>query len=106
TQTELAKLLGVSIRSIQNWEAGENYPKDGRLRNIIETFLQLRGFEKGHEREEAARLWEQVNQDAPHKLGFFDETWFNNLLAELEPGVAAVPESSNIPAATTFTNSN
>src|SRR5689334_4382350 len=76
TQGQLAKLLGVSVRSIQNWEAGENYPKDERLRSLIETFLKLGVFWKGQEREEALKLWEQVNQDAPQKIGTFDEIWF------------------------------
>lgn len=60
TQTELANLLNVTIRSIQNWEAGESYPKDTRLRGLIETFLRLGVFYPGREREEAGRLWEKA----------------------------------------------
>jgi transcriptional regulator with XRE-family HTH domain len=83
TQTELAELLGVSMRTIQNWEAGENYPKDDRLRTLIETYLRLRVFYPGQEHQEALKLWDQVSQDAPQKLGTFDEIWFNNLLNQL-----------------------
>jgi DNA-binding XRE family transcriptional regulator len=38
SQTELARLLGVSLRTIQNWEAGENIPltKHEILRNFID----------------------------------------------------------------------
>jgi transcriptional regulator with XRE-family HTH domain len=99
TQIELAKHLGVNIRSIQNWEAGENYPKDNRLQTLIETFLRLGGFGIGHEREEAQHLWDQVSQDAPQKLGFFDGLWFDNLLAEIKPVSATSQPGLTIPAA-------
>lgn len=99
TQGQLAKLLGVSVRSIQNWEAGENYPKDDRLRSLIGTFLKLGVFWKGQEREEALKLWEQVNQDAPQKIGTFDEIWFNNLLAQIEPVGAVDSDVLNFPTA-------
>ena len=37
SQTELAKMLGVSLRTIQNWEAGETIPntKHEILRNLL-----------------------------------------------------------------------
>ena len=37
SQSELAKLLGVSLRTIQNWEAGEKIPstKHEMLRNLL-----------------------------------------------------------------------
>mgnify|MGYP000231582824 FL=1 len=37
SQTDLAKMLGVSLRTIQNWEAGETIPKTKHeiLRNIL-----------------------------------------------------------------------
>mgnify|MGYP000861551173 CR=1 FL=1 len=51
SQAELARLLGVSLRTIQNWEAGENIPstKHEILRGFInqeETFreMQARGI--------------------------------------------------------------
>lgn len=94
TQTELANLLGVSMRSIQNWEAGENYPKDDRLRGLIETFLKLGVFYPGHEHEEAFKLWEQVSQDAPQKLGAFDANWFSNLLNQ--PATVSTITTSNL----------
>jgi hypothetical protein len=89
----------MNMRSIQNWEAGENYPKDDHLRSLIETFLKLGGFWKGKEREEALKLWEQVNQDAPQKIGTFDEIWFNNLLAQIEPVCAVEPNVLTFPTA-------
>ncbi|EKT3963210.1 helix-turn-helix domain-containing protein [Flavobacterium psychrophilum] len=37
SQTELAKLLGISLRTVQNWEAGEKIPntKHEMLRNLL-----------------------------------------------------------------------
>jgi transcriptional regulator with XRE-family HTH domain len=38
SQREAADLLGVSVRTLQNWEAGGSFPWP-RHRRVIETFL-------------------------------------------------------------------
>ncbi len=80
TQTELAGLVGVNRRSLQNWESGAGYPKEDGLQRLIAVFLAQGVFTPGHEREEAERLWAQVSQDAPRPLALFDDAWFAGLL--------------------------
>src|SRR5262245_30083429 len=79
TQTDLAGLIGVNRRSIQNWEAGVSYPKEDHLQQLIDVFLKHDAFTSGHEREEAEVLWEQVSQDAPRPLALFDAAWFDSI---------------------------
>jgi WD40 repeat protein/transcriptional regulator with XRE-family HTH domain len=81
TQVELTALARVNRRSLQNWEAGAAYPKENSLQQLIAIFLERGAFELGQEQEEAEKLWEQVNQDAPRHLAPFDVAWFTKLLA-------------------------
>src|SRR3712207_5796446 len=76
TQAELAGLVGVNRRSIQNWETGATYPQEDKLQNLVAVFLERGVFGVGHEREETEALWEQVREDAPHRLALFDAAWF------------------------------
>src|SRR6266545_3805910 len=89
TQTELAALVGVNRRSLQNWESGAGYPKENGLQRLIAVFLAQGVFTPGQEQEEAAQLWELVSQDAPRPLTPFDAAWFTSLLAARPVPVAA-----------------
>src|SRR5215510_9026841 len=89
TQIVLAEQIGVHRRSLQNWEAGESYPKAEQLQRLIAVFLRHQAFTLGNEHEEAQALWEYATQDGPHPLPFFDEVWFARTLA-LHPA-APVP---------------
>lgn len=103
TQVELAALVEVNRRTVQNWEAGAAYPKEDRLQRLIQVFLNQHVFTSGHEREEAEALWELVSQDAPHSLALFDAAWFDSLrgqeLGIRDPAEAATsqPLTSNSP---------
>jgi class 3 adenylate cyclase/DNA-binding XRE family transcriptional regulator len=92
TQTELAALVGVNRRSLQNWESGAGYPREDGLQRLIAVFLAQGVFTPGQEQEEAAQLWELISQDAPRPLGLFDPAWFAGLLvARPVPSADAAP---------------
>ena len=86
TQVELAALVGVSHRSVQGWEAGAAYPKEDNLQRLISIFLTRGALTVGQEYNEAFRLWQQVDQDAPRRIARFDEKWFATLLATYQRG--------------------
>ncbi len=94
TQAELAALAGVSRRSIQNWENGEAYPKEEGLQQLIAVFLTRSIFTVGRERAEAEALWEQVSQEAPHRLALFDAGWFTDLLLRQKPATSALDHTT------------
>src|SRR4026208_1045686 len=76
TQAELARLVGVSHRSVQGWEAGTAYPQEDKLRQLIGVFLTKGALIPAQEYEEAYALWQLVSQDARRRLALFDEEWF------------------------------
>jgi WD40 repeat protein/transcriptional regulator with XRE-family HTH domain len=81
TQSALAEQAGVHLRSVQNWEAGESYPKADALQRLIAVFLRHGVFSSGQERTEAQALWSLAATDGPHALATFDEEWFVHILA-------------------------
>lgn len=98
TQIELADLVAISRRSIQNWEAGTAYPKEDGLQRLIHVFLDQQVFTPGQEREEAEALWELVSLDAPNSLALFDAAWFDKIRGQgLEAGDRAEIDSSRPP---------
>jgi transcriptional regulator with XRE-family HTH domain len=101
TQIGLAEELGVNRRSVLKWETGESYPKAETLQRLIALFLAQGVFTPGQEAEQAAQLWQQASQDAPHPLAAFDATWFARLLAERSSAPAparAPPQRSRLRA--------
>ena len=82
TQRELAARVGVSMRSVQDWEAGLNYPMAERLQALILVLLESGGFSVGHELDEAREVWATVLRDAPRMHTPLDEVWLAALLAE------------------------
>src|SRR5262245_13600186 len=81
TQSVLAEQIGVHRRSLQNWEAGESYPKAELLQRLIGVFVRYHAFTARQEREEAHALWRQAAEDGSYPLPFFDEAWFARTLA-------------------------
>ena len=80
TQAQIATAVGVSERSIQQWEAGTMYPVIANLKRFIEVCLEHGAFVSGHEREEIQALWEQVTESASRRKALFDDAWFDELL--------------------------
>src|SRR4051812_13469253 len=80
TQRELATRVGVSVSSIQGWEAGDNYPGLASLKALIMVGLQAGGFTAGREQDDAIALWTAALRDAPRFRTPFDGPWFEQLI--------------------------
>ncbi|HEX6655598.1 MAG TPA: helix-turn-helix transcriptional regulator, partial [Candidatus Limnocylindria bacterium] len=102
TQRELAARVGVNVRSIKAWEAGDNHPGVASLQALIVAGLRAGGFAAGRETEEATALWASALRDAPRFRTPFDGAWFERLVAgprglvrdDTESLVAAPPSPS------------
>ena len=108
TQSALAEQVGVHLRSVQNWEAGESYPKAETLQRLIAVLLSFHAFTHGAEHPEAQALWSLAAADGPHALAAFNTAWFARILAlhtatpipanhELAQARGAVPASEALP---------
>src|SRR5438309_6431144 len=79
TQRELAARVGVSRGSVQDWEAGLNYPDAEHLQALIAAFLQAGGLTAGSEAGEAEALWAAALRQAPRMQTPFDGVWWDGL---------------------------
>jgi predicted ATPase/transcriptional regulator with XRE-family HTH domain len=98
-QVTLAELVGVSEKSIQNWEGGVTYPNAKALQKMIETFIEHRAFTVGEELNEAESLWENVRLEAPRLNVLFDRERFRSFI-ENNPSnnqIVAPPQNFNAP---------
>ncbi len=57
TQTGLADLLGISRRSVADWEGGLSYPKADHLKQVITLGVRQQAFPEGREVGEIRALW-------------------------------------------------
>lgn len=86
TQARLGDLLGLSKRTILNWEAGYNLPRPETLKKVLELFVVRAVFSPSLELEEARQLWETVKDlyDRKNPGGnlypVFDQHWFQGKL--------------------------
>ena len=86
TQQDLAKHLGVSARSVRDWETGINLPTARNLKNIIEVFHRLGLFSPGKEREEAEELWIlRQGNDLNNTFPLFDASWLESVTSNKKP---------------------
>jgi WD40 repeat protein/transcriptional regulator with XRE-family HTH domain len=88
-QRVLAARIGVSLRSVQDWEAGLTYPTAERLQALVRVLLEAGGFSLGREGAEVHELWEAAAREAPRMRSPFDEQWFAGLLAARAPQIPA-----------------
>lgn len=93
TQTGLADYLGVSRRSVGEWEAGSSYPKAEHLKKLIELGVQQQAFQRGQEAEEIRALW-----TASHQKVLLRETWLAELLTS-KPVETPIAVTAPSPAA-------
>jgi DNA-binding XRE family transcriptional regulator len=93
TQRQLAGRVGVSARSVQDWESGVSYPSAEGLRALVRALLEGHGLTPGHERGEAEALWAAVERAAPRMRTPFDPAWFAGLRGE-RAASAAGPEGA------------
>jgi transcriptional regulator with XRE-family HTH domain len=99
TQRQPATRLGVSRRTVQDWETGVNYPSAERLRALMLVLLEAGGLTPGREAAEAHELWAAALREAPRMHTPFDEVWLSRLVAErAAPQQAPEPASDVIPA--------
>ncbi len=82
TQRELAARVGVSTRTVENWEAGVNYPSALPLQALILVLLESGGLTVAREGVEAHELWAAALRQAPRMHTPFDEVWLAAVLAE------------------------
>lgn len=75
TQSELAKILGVSEQAVQKWEGGLSIPTAPHLKDFIALAIQHQAFTPGQELEEARTLWKVARLKV-----LFDEHWIQTLL--------------------------
>jgi WD40 repeat protein/transcriptional regulator with XRE-family HTH domain len=80
TQRDLAARAGVSLRSLQDWEAGVTFPSAERLQGLIRGLLEAGGFGLDCETLDARELWAAAEREAPRMHGPFDDEWFAGLL--------------------------
>src|SRR6266568_1434391 len=76
TQVALAEFLGVSRRTVGDWEVGNTYPKPEHLKQFIGLTVQHKAFPLDHEEEEIRALWRAARQKV-----LLDEAWLSSLLA-------------------------
>src|SRR5438128_6771164 len=87
TQRQLALHLGVGMRSVQAWEAGDSFPSAETLQTLIARYLDLDGFAAGREAAEAAALWTAAEHESTRQRPPFDTRWFAELMkARAAPG--------------------
>src|SRR5437588_1766121 len=75
-QRDLANKMGVSEKTIQNWENGLR-PGAKNLQKLIALYVRLDIFDQGRELEEARELWNKAGLNVA-----FDKTWFQQVLSD------------------------
>ena len=80
-QRDFAARAGVSHGSVQDWEAGLNYPDARHLQALIGVFLQAGGLTVRGEATEAEALWAAALRQAPRMRAPFDAVWWAGLIA-------------------------
>jgi WD40 repeat protein/transcriptional regulator with XRE-family HTH domain len=93
TQRDLGARAGVSLRSVQAWEAGDTLPSAERLQGLIRAVLDAGGLTPGAESTEARGLWSAVEREVDRPVGPFDAEWFAGLLGAPPAPQASVPSS-------------
>jgi WD40 repeat protein/transcriptional regulator with XRE-family HTH domain/DNA-binding transcriptional regulator GbsR (MarR family) len=76
TQAGLADLLGISRRTVGEWEAGSSYPTAEHLKQLIELGVRQQAFPTGSEGEAIRALWQTAHQKI-----LLDEQWLSSLLS-------------------------
>ncbi|MEK8126457.1 helix-turn-helix domain-containing protein [Paenibacillus filicis] len=86
-QVDLAKLVGVDARTIQQWESGERTPSAPNLQKLVKVFWDEGIFQAEAGEQEAMLLWQSVKRYHDNKPGMFrtypefDRSWFQQLMS-------------------------
>ena len=79
----------MSLRSVQDWEAGGTLPTAERLRALLRVLFEAGGLTPAREIVEARDLWTAVERESPRMHTPFDQRWFASLLGMPEPATIA-----------------
>jgi transcriptional regulator with XRE-family HTH domain len=88
-QRDLAAQAGVSLRSVQDWEAGVTLPTAARLQALTVAFIDAGAFTPGRETSEAREFWRAAERVRPRMHTPFDEEWFARLLTARDSATSA-----------------
>jgi WD40 repeat protein/transcriptional regulator with XRE-family HTH domain len=100
SQSELARRVGVHLRSVQGWEAGVSLPGAERLKSLVQVVLDEGAFTQGAEFAEAQALWTAAQLASSRSVPPFESRWFADLLAQRSrPASHASAAASHPPAA-------
>ncbi|HEX9369857.1 MAG TPA: NACHT domain-containing protein [Roseiflexaceae bacterium] len=97
---DLAALVGVTKRTLLDWERGRTHPNALRLRRLLAALAAHGGFAPGQAYTEAAALWNQANRESKRHLGPFDAAWFDQLLAGQaapQSGGSSIHDPASVP---------
>ena len=75
TQAGLAKILGVSRRTVVGWESGNSYPKTEYLKELLAFAIKQHAFSAGKEADKIREFWQIAHQKV-----LLDEDWLAGLL--------------------------
>jgi predicted ATPase/transcriptional regulator with XRE-family HTH domain len=91
TQGGLAQALGVSRRSVADWEAGAKYPKAAHLKQLVALAVAHHAFQAGQEADAIRTLWKAARQKE-----LLSEAWLAEVLAQ-EQVTRAKPDAEQPP---------
>jgi len=97
---DLAALVGVTKRTLLDWERGRTHPNALRLRRLLAALAAHGGFAPPLASAEAAALWDQAKSEAKQHLGPFDAAWFDQLLAgqvARQSGGSSIHDAAGVP---------
>ena len=86
TQAGLATVLGISRRSLADWEASVKYPRPEHLKAFITFAVQRHAFRAGEARQHIRDLWQLSRQKM-----LLDETWLTALLTSSDAQPPTAP---------------
>ncbi len=84
-QVDLAKLVGVDSRTVQQWENGDRIPSPANLKRLIQVFLYEGHFLETNGKREAEELWTAVKKLSEarsatnREFPAFDAEWFDTM---------------------------
>src|SRR5258708_28265176 len=92
TQVVLADFLGITRRTVGEWEAGSSYPKPEHLKHYIALAIKHGAFPAGREAEEIHTLWQAARQKV-----LLSEAWLATLLMPQSAEESGLSASVHIP---------
>lgn len=86
TQTELGQAVGASLRTVQNWAAGNGTPAGAKIRRLLDVQYIVRELREAYT-EEGVRIWLHArnrNLDGQRPIDLLAAHQYDEVLAEAE----------------------